>query len=157
METKDVLHYYIGQKCLRPDGKTILDIYGLEGSLVVHREGDGLTYSGAAGCKSILKRLQDMTIEELTELFFLGWESMRELGINPTFEMNPKPSNKHGTGKGYVGFKDGKHYVTGTLSLTNFNPPQFHYLLSQGYDLFSLIDNGNSIDSKTLTPPSNNS
>lgn len=72
-DIKDYLHFYIGCDVLRPDGKTVLQIYGIEGSLVVHRENSELTYSRMTGCKPILRPLADMTEEEIKER---GWSKL---------------------------------------------------------------------------------
>ena len=60
---QDYAHFYVGQNVLRPDGKTILPIYGVQNSLIIHRENNELTYSGMDGCKLILKSLSAITSE----------------------------------------------------------------------------------------------
>ena len=50
-------------KVLRPDGRTVLGVYGLQGNLIVHRENNELTYSGFTGSKPILRPLSDLTKE----------------------------------------------------------------------------------------------
>lgn len=52
-------------KVLRPDGKTILDVYGvqgIDGALIIHKENDSLTYSGLHGCKPLLLPLSELAL-----------------------------------------------------------------------------------------------
>jgi hypothetical protein len=64
---KDYLHLYFGCACVRPDGKTILNVDGIFGTLVQHRENKQITYSSASGCRPILRPLSSMTEEEKME------------------------------------------------------------------------------------------
>lgn len=146
-ELKDVVHFYIGQNVMRPDGKTILPIFGVEGSLIVHREGDELTYSGITGCKPILRPISEMAYYEMKELHCLWYGLSRDI-YEQTFdkiEFGVADLKRHitqGNGVRYSTFKDGKHIQTGTLSFERLNRFQFQYLLKQGFDLFDLIENG---------------
>lgn len=67
-------------KVLRPDNKTILDVYGIQGELIIHLENDKLTYSGLSGCKPILRLLSDLTKEiEINGEKFIPVDKLQEL------------------------------------------------------------------------------
>jgi hypothetical protein len=53
---------------LRPDGKTILPLYGIQRSLAIHVENGKLTYSSLDACKPILRPLSDMTQKERKQI-----------------------------------------------------------------------------------------
>lgn len=78
-----------------------------------------------ADVKPVLRALTDMKEEEAATCFELG---------------NP--------GSGHQGWEVLDYYKNGTLFL---EPPEFHYLLSCGFDLFGLIEAGLAHD-KTKTP-----
>lgn len=50
-------------KVMRPDGRTILTVKGMLGTLVQHQENGEITYSSCSGCRPILRPLSDYTKE----------------------------------------------------------------------------------------------
>lgn len=136
---------------------------------------EGITDDGfdlPGGVRPILRRLEDMTEEEMIELF----QSM------VPDDMEDKPSNDEFTVNVFRG--DGGNLVDenvaigaeyscrcfeGQLTIKKCGticaydeagdeeelvnaPRAYHYLLQQKFDLFGLIDAGLAIDIKTLTP-----
>lgn len=108
--------------------------------------------------KPLLRPLSDMTEEEMKELLCLDFapsdDVFRNMVTEFKFDVNePQRRTKRGTGVGFSVFKDGSHYMSGTLSFVDLNPHQFVYLLKLGFDLFGLIEAGLAIDKSKLTTP----
>lgn len=119
MELKDVIHYYIGQRCFAEGyGTGFGKIEGATLSIVQIRT-NMIWYVLPVEIKPILRRIEDLTEEE--------YKKWMVKVIKRTDE------------------EDGLNFYSQT-------PESFHYLLSIGIDLFGLIDSGQAIDSKTLTP-----
>lgn len=94
------------------------------------------TYKAYSDVKPILRRLESMTEEEMAELFWLDNKSFKEMeGVFKLHIDNSRPR----FGIRVMLEKDGKHFMTGTLSMSRFNPEQFQYLLSKHFDIFNLI------------------
>lgn len=130
MEIKDYLHYYMGQEVMRyqDDGYRI--------QLTPEEYFSITTFNIKA--KPILRRLEDMTEEDAFGFWRSRYPTQKLLKANylsPFFQVE------------YL--EDGEikseHKYIHQLHAVNF-----HYLLSRGYDLFSLIDNNLALDSKTL-------
>lgn len=133
IQLQDVIQFYIGCNCLRPDNKTTLPIYGVQGNLIVHCEGNRLTYSGIAGSKPILRKLSDMTVDELHEI----------VKIQPDVDH----INIGAARSRFNAWCRGEITIGGSL----LNHAEiFTYLIKQGFDLFGLIDSNQAIDTSTI-------
>lgn len=55
-----VAHLYIGCKVMRPDNKTILELYGVMNGLLMFKENGEITYGDPVSCKPILFPLNTM-------------------------------------------------------------------------------------------------
>lgn len=126
MNIKDYIHLYLGCEVMRPDGRTILTLYGIQRTLAVHVENGELTYSSLNACKPILRPLDSITEEEAKE----AWT--KTIGVEYT-----------------RGNKDRILHNMATMS--QFSPLIVH-LLAKHFDLFNLIEAGLAIDKTTLTP-----
>jgi len=86
-----------------------------------------------------LRRIEDITEIEIFEMAAFG-------GLIGT----PIRANVEGNFIQMEYVKDKEFHVE-HWHPNELNPFHFHYLLSRGFDLFNLIDNGQAIDSQTLT------
>lgn len=160
---KDYLHLYIGCDVLRPDGRTILKLYGIQGALAIHAEGSELTYSSLHACKPILRMLSDMTQQEATLIAEMIYESIygsREAGLEFVNMVEPESDDS----AGFI-FEDGERDRIGltievtrgiefSVNGTKVMVRQFDLLpnlLSCGFDLFGLIESGLAIDKTKIT------
>lgn len=172
MNIKDYLKYYIGCRVLADD-KDYGDFLG--GSLIPNEidqiyydihldewpEGEIMPFNDdtSEDCriKPILRRVEDMTEEEMEGIWLLifgqpfpNWGNI--LFIEKTMR---KPSHwimKADADRAFVQC-DGRVYADTNFCMKDygFNPHLItHYLLSNGFDLFGLIDAGLAIDSKTV-------
>lgn len=158
IELKQVLHYYIGCECLEaiivPGQELIFEksklnirtLFNVQNNLFV--------------VKPILRRLSDMSEEEMKELLILWFhpseDVFKETMGSVEFHTEEKKRHiKHGTGIGYSIFKQsGEHASAGTLSFTRLNAAQFDYLIKQDFWLFGdeAFESGIIIDQKTINP-----
>jgi hypothetical protein len=171
MKLQDYLHYYLHGKIWEA-GVTTCTLMGIGDSYytIKTKQGTLLTLSNRAEIKLVLRRLEDMTEQEIISLL----QSMV-----PT-EMEDKPSDEE---YGIELFRnDGGNLVdadaligaaytcrcyegqisikkcgticaydeTGTEQELVNGPKAYHYLLTQHFDLFGLIDAGLAIDTKSL-------
>jgi len=61
LDIKDIYGYLpYGLQVLRPDCITILNVHGILGTLIQHKEDNNITYSSLGGCKLILRPLSDL-------------------------------------------------------------------------------------------------
>ena len=109
-------------KVLRPDNKTILEVYGIIGNLICHKENDQLTYSGLTGCKPILHPLSDLTPE------YLMVDS--NLDICDQIELSELMSQK--------------------MNFAHLRYGLAAHLFENHFDCFGLIESGLAIDINTL-------
>lgn len=155
-QLKDVIHFYLGAKTKGVDGGMIYTLSGID------RKGNAMFYDGfgneiwlSPGWKLLLRRLESMTEEENKELLikrFYGNEDILLQTVD-TFKFYPDEAKrriKRGRGVAFTLLKGSKHVMTGTLIYNQLSPAQFQYLLSRGFDLFSLIESGQAIDATTL-------
>lgn len=180
MELKDCLHYYIGCKFLF-DGKQ-WEIFRIESTGKGSVTGKRFFATGgwrhntiwADECKLILRRLEDMTEDDMIgvlqsmvpsdmedkptdedydlEMFYNddGLMVDADIAVGANFTC--------GCFDGQLGIKkcgsiilfDEEEDVTRDMLINT--PLAFHYLLRQGFDLFGLIPAGLAIDAKTITP-----
>jgi len=148
-QLKDVIHFYLGCELywVFLNETSVLDVSLLK-DLQNHLH----------QIKPILRRLDSMTEEELKECVILSYFERNRDIISQCFDeviISTDNRNKklHGTAIPYTLFKDGKHFMTATLSENHLNPEQFLYLLKQGFDLFNLIDSNQAIDKNKITTP----
>ena len=150
IQLKDVIHYYIGQKLEKSaDDLTHPRLEAIVGDQMYVSEYEYTTpHSDKTFTrpkmtlpigfkKPILRRLEDMTEEEMKELVFIG-HSVRNTLYEVKMEYNT------------VCFKTNGFTGGGSVSLRALRPEETHYLLQQGFDLWGLIDSNQAIDSKTL-------
>lgn len=110
---------------------------------------DGFDMPG--GVKPILRRLSDMTEQEMKALYRTRtlWAYIQESHIK---KIQFSEGNQNCITIGYEGPSGSSGYTCGNelMYLNQLMPTQFHYLLKQGFDLFGLIDEGAAIDAKTI-------
>lgn len=154
IQLQDVIQFYIGCDCIRPDNKTVLKIYGVQGNLIVHNEPDGLTYSGTAGCKPILRNLSDMTTDEMKDMYHLVF-GRRFCGDNITHRDVGKKNERwvlwSGVERLFI-YKDGDIGADSDLQHRSVHQPSvFKFLLSKQFDLFGLIESKQAVDAATIS------
>jgi hypothetical protein len=141
-DIKDYLHLYLGCQAI------IKDDDGADRKF--HLNAYNLNYyrDWISAVKPILRPLDDMTEEEAQPLCQMQINGLQE-GDRATisqFNMFYKRCEF------YIHHSDDPElHVYRFLSFKEFNPKQFAYLLSKGFDLFGLIDAGLAIE-KRLTP-----
>lgn len=101
--------------------------------------------------KLLLRPLSDMKEEEAIETFKLKWLNPHsnhewisiKMKMEESVFMNPgwRVEAKYRQNK-----NSKENTMLGTLSMNNFQPLSFQYLLSKSFDLFSLIDSGLALD-----------
>lgn len=131
MKFKTVAKHYIGCEVFDSfnDEYLKLSARALQGYL------DGLSEDEPMQIKPILRRLEDMTEEDMKDLI-----NIEEIRKRPF-----KYICLEGTG---ITWKtEGTEWEIITW-LDELSPLQFTFLLSRSYDLFSLIDSGQAIDRK---------
>lgn len=170
MELKDYIHYYLGCKCWTYSGKGHLQDFDIKtGYWYVGLDSGGGTvgnindtyrecpeesknafpdgYPPKSILKPILRKLEDITDEEIKEL--IGWDKLHELYVAVNFERcvdgvvvyyGIDAGEDHG----------GVFHQTHKITFHVFSPKEWVFLLSKGFDLFKLIENGLAIDSKTI-------
>lgn len=148
---KDFAPYYVGCDLLRPDGKTILQIYGVQDSLFIHRENNELTYSGMTGSKLILRPISSMTDEEKKDIYSIIFKRPFPSTGDIIFMKASRKSAERWilmTGVDRVGIEhDGDVWADCDLNNYKFNPHEVtRYLLSKGFDIFGLIESGLAVD-----------
>jgi len=117
---KEVAHLYVGCKVMRPDNKTVLQYIGVQGNVLIFQEKDNIeqTYGNVNKCKPMLYPLSSMSKEQMKDIIDIGEHVCNLCGSIEAF-------------------------VAGWRA---FGPSTFDYLLSQSFDLFQLIENGEAID-----------
>lgn len=140
MQLSEVIHYYIGQKMLysshhEPQNEPyILSLSNIEEAIKF-------------GDRIILRRLESMTEKEMRELYRVKglWAFIPDSHIKRIYF---KEDNKNCIQYEFDGPGGGSGWRTGTeyMYLNQLWPTQFHYLLSEGFDLFGLIPSGQAID-----------
>lgn len=164
METqfKDVAHLYLGCKMqdiflqgdYEPSVLLGINTKGAAGNLEFLADG---VWQMAAIFKPILRPLSSMTDAEFKEAVFLRWGISRDIIEQKVSEIKRLKEVQHpvkyGTSIPYVGLdKEGKHYISATLSQQSLTPSQTIFFLKNHFDLFGLIENGQAIDATTLNP-----
>jgi hypothetical protein len=172
IQLKDIIQYYIGQKCFNtwfPEGHEQYDngwvLTGVVASypkpFALENEED-CTWTDSI--KLILRRLEDMTEEEAMELakIYSGADKIKRTTgtVNNffyffcDFRSGDKGTSEilimHNGEAWYQHyFEDWPRRRTGRRNIVR----QFdatHYLLKQGFDLWGLIERGEAVDQKTL-------
>lgn len=173
MKLSDYLHYYLYGKIWEL-GVSTCTLMGIGDCYytIKTKQGTMLTLSNRASIKLVLRRLEDMTEDQMIALL----QSMAPA------DMEDKPTNEDydlemfynddglmvdgdiAVGANYscrcyegqiaikkcgtiVLYEEDKEVTRDQLIST---PLAFHYLLKQGFDLFGLIDAGLAIDAKTI-------
>ena len=95
-------------------------------------------------CKPILKSLSDMPLDERIQLIALINDELVE---NITVKTNSKSYMVYIDGE--TEEDDSEAFIEKHMFFDGFNPYQFLWLLSKGYDLFDLIPNGFAINQTT--------
>lgn len=127
MKLKDVIHYYIWQKCVinNDDNYKIVGYHKLTKDVWILQGGMSITkhiYLYDKGFKLSLRKIDSLTDDELEKAYILLYD-------------NDESSENYKT-----------HVVKGMILEKKYYPVLFHYLLSIGIDLFNLIDNGQALD-----------
>lgn len=152
-QLKDYLHFYLG--CQIDTGTGYVTLTAVQKEVIPCTNFRVIVLNGnvthelmwSDRCKIVLRKLESMTEEEAEDLARLvtpkfRWEDIRILEVKPT-EIHFMDGSKW-YGDGVEEFND--CYI----SLIEFAPACFHYLLSRGLDLFGLIDAGLAINKATL-------
>lgn len=139
MEVKDYLKYYIGQEMLCTDKQNDECMCGSERHTIswvnLSPESDNRNWV------LLLRPLSDITEDEFKVLVLFHWKEYPENLIVKWRASEFKKNIVRGNGMGYDLFSNtGHHMKTETQSFSLFEPEQFHYLLSKGFDLFNLIE-----------------
>lgn len=165
-ELKDVIHLYLGcemdislteygqaetksgrlKSCILRGTKKDKDktLVILETNLKVHAE--GWLWLDISVVKPILSRIEDMTEGGVIDLIKIEYASYP--GDIEIKAINDRSRIRGGwTFSIYI---EKKHQLTSTLSLYRATPEQFQYLLKNSFDLYGLIDSGQSIDAKSF-------
>jgi hypothetical protein len=165
MNIKDVIHYYMGCRCalsfVQPGSLNYNNNWKL---ISIESQSDkpyeldnGKEYTWTADIKPILRKLSSMTEEEILEFAILTFgEQNRDVTQQIIGSVKKLPRQAHhdakfGTDVPYVAFKpNGANHYNGVVSARSLTSETMHYLLSRGFDLFSLIENNLAIDADTL-------
>lgn len=154
MKLQDYLHYYLGCNMTHKNN--------LGASYILHF--DVLQIAISHGDMPVLRRLNDMTELEairIGRLCFFDRDNgypdsdfkARKVGISTetpsVYEVSI--SNDWYDEVIKIGFNTGNIWrCNGSRERLYNQPSVFHYLLTQHFDLFNLIDNGLAVDAKTL-------
>ena len=125
---------HLGQKILRPDGKTKLEIYGIHGSLIIHKEGCETTYSGMTGSKILAKPLHKITDQDAISLIEIRSSVFKYIEIIPFKFGIDKESKKQGFTFEYE-YESSKRRRTDTQGWNALTKHQSDFLYSKGYAL----------------------
>jgi hypothetical protein len=169
MKLQDYAHYYLGCKVAKDsDALDYPILKGIHGDRVMVSEYryktpncDGVftrpeMYHYVGFVKPILRRLQDMTRDEMRAIWMIIFS--REFRENGRIEWHEKETHSSCkrwcmiSGVERVGIElNGNVWADSGLSNYKFNPHLItHYLLTQHFDLFGLIDTGLAIDAQTI-------
>lgn len=170
MKLQDYLHYYYNGQCLEA-----IKVPGQElrfDTAMVTTRTLFNVQAGLSEVKLVLRRLEDMTEDEMIELFqSMVPDDMEDKPANDEFAVNVF----RGDGGNLVdenvaiGAEYSCRCFEGQLTIKKCGticaydeagdeeelvnaPRAYHYLLQQSFDLFGLIDAGLAIDLKTLNP-----
>jgi hypothetical protein len=172
LELKHIVGYLpYDLKVLRPDGKTILNVAGLLGTLVQHREKDTITYSSLRGCRPFLrpmsdlcKPLEDGSIPMEVILKMLGYDNVERYEDDGlvTYGWNTHICddwqgyviNWHKRFKWFVSYYDDYDPENEDLNLTGDteagNIEVVEYLYAHHFDIHNLIEHNLAIDLNTI-------
>lgn len=135
MNIKDYLKYYIGQKCALDDGDGVRTSFTLTAyNYNYYREWHDIL-------KPYLRPLSSMTEEEAKELSKF---------VCPEQDWGEMVSGLNRFGDLVVRWGVGSLDYFNASAEKCWTSDQFHYLLSRGFDLFSLIENNLALDADTL-------
>jgi len=130
-EIKDYLHFYLGCQCLCFDERNpgeqdigVLIEVGKSHAVINPEKGKNDIEGILSEFKPILRRMKDITGDEVLELHHLSVEDNSKDGMSLK-----------------------SYYSSEPLFL---EPVQFYFLLSKHFDLFGLIDAGLAIDKATV-------
>lgn len=157
MKIQDYLHYYLYGKIWEV-GVSTCTLMGIGDSYytIKTKQGAMLTLSNRANIKLVLRRLDDMTLDEKKAIWKLIFNRpFPDSGNILWFDKETTASCKRWcmmSGVERVGIEmNGNVWADSDLHNYKFNPHIItHYLLKQGFDLFGLIDAGLAIDAKTI-------
>jgi hypothetical protein len=152
MKLQDYIKYYIGCNAITTDDKELADLVGVsdDNAHLVHCRTGSYGTCDVTGVKLLLRRLEDMTEEDLKEMIIMF--SLIDLS-NCQFEYDQYWVNaiRKGVVVDCLSIEMNGHIDMMRCSPgTNPQPETFHYLLSKHFDLFGLIDAGLAVDQKTL-------
>lgn len=143
LELKHLAPYLpYGLKVLRPDNKTILEIKGVNGSLIIfERNGTLSQYGDLSNCKPILRNLSDLTKD-----IEVGGE--RFVPIVEIAKIRP-------TGYEWKCYDDEDGVMLGSYddtvrSIKAATLEQYLKLFEYHFDVFGLIEQGLAIDINTI-------
>lgn len=156
---EEVIHLYLGCEVqVRGDIEKLIGVES-DGAVITFSGRYGRRIWGAKEVKLLLRQLSDITAEECVEVFKLC--SLFDLS-DCEFEFGEGNQWINASIDGRV--IDAIQFVGDNIEMMNndgafsaINPisPIFHYYLSKGFDLFSLIETGQAIDKNTLQETKN--
>lgn len=149
MELKQVLHYYLGQKCMEAVVVPGQALY-FEESLIGYRSVYNLA-NDLSVVRPILRPLSDMTEEEMRD-FVKGYvDEDEQYEIHSLSTDGESIEFYCGTTSEWqpdgVAVPVERKWV---MPLFQLMPHEFHFLLQRGFDLFGLIESGQAVDAKSL-------
>lgn len=149
-DIKDYIHLYIGCQVMDLYNNKIgkLIVVSWKEVLVMHHTQWGLTHGEV---KPILRRLSSISDDEVKDLF--QYEKIKSMYREIIFERQMWNDVLIGITISYLtgSDEDGWHPQSWTLEFSAMNANDFAWLLSNGFDLFQLIDSNLAIDSSTIT------
>lgn len=147
--TAKELGLYLGCK-FRYDNDVMYTVAGIQDAEVINALGH---FHDIKLVKPILRKLESMTEDEVTEVFKLKWRVQRSdhEWISIKFKRQESVFLNPGWSVEAVYKQNGKERtMLGTLSMSVFEPLSFQYLLSKSFDLFGWIDAGLALDQNEM-------
>jgi hypothetical protein len=166
MKLQDYIKYYIGCNVITTDDNERAELVGVsdDNAHLVHEGTGNYGTCDVTGVKLVLRRLEDMTEEEAITIATMAMfdkpagypikdYTVRRLplGNYPPSACQVAINNDWYEMEIAIGFNTGNIWFTKFEQRVFNQPAIFHYLLTQHFDLFGLIDAGLAVDQKTIT------
>jgi hypothetical protein len=174
MKLQDYIKYYIGCNAITTDDNERAELVGVsdDNAHLVHSRTGSYGTCDVSGVKLVLRRLEDMTEEEAIGLLqSMVPDDMDDKPIDAEYgiEMFHNDGGNLVDADVLVGAEYNCRCYTGQVTIKKCGtvcaydesgdeqelvnaPRAYHYLLTQHFDLFGLIDAGLAVDQKTITP-----
>lgn len=145
---KDYLHFYIGCEFMFSGTKdTTLYTLDYERFALINEDDDFKEIT------LVLRKLFDITGEEVRELLYMQYVGLREKKLAINFGRRNRPDETTNY-PGSIEYSlhdenSGQHVMSGTFSFQSLNAEIFKSLLEKGFDMFGLINSGCAVDKET--------